>query len=122
MTALFMNLVQLRFDDRKAESLSEHITRQSWLRLAQAAAAELTLFVGPTAWKASLLLATIPPYINIIDNITSKEDKPTYANTVLRLKELNIRPTKQHEAPAAAAFTTGGQRPTKFCGYCKAKG
>lgn len=34
-------------------------------------------------WKTSLLLATFPrvqPYINIIQNITSTEDKPTYAH------------------------------------------
>jgi len=47
-------------------------------------------FVGSNGLEATL--PQLQPYINIIDNITSKEDKPTYANTVLRLKELNIRP------------------------------
>ena len=107
MTALFSNLVNLRFDDRKSSTLLDHISQfeRHWLKLTQAAAtgsptpgsmaADIKTFSQSDAWKASFLLATLPriqPYINIVQNITSTEDKPTYANVIIRLKEITLRP------------------------------
>lgn len=139
MTALFSNLVNLRFDDRKAHTLLDHISQFEghWLKLAQAAAtgsttpgsmaADIKTFSQSDAWKASLLLATLPriqPYINIVQNITSTEDKPTYANVIIRLKEISIRPkgagvkSESGSEPQAAFVSTLRVR----CQYCKSKG
>ena len=104
MTALFSNLVSLRFDDSDGSTLMDHIVQfeGNWLRLAAQAAAtgsstagsmaaDIKTFSQSDAWKAYILLATLPgiqPYINIVQNITSTEDKPTYANVIIRLKEI----------------------------------
>ena len=109
MTALLLNLVTLRFDHRKGSSLNDHINEFEghWLKLAQAAAAgsstkgsmaaDIKTFSQSDAWKASLLLATFPriqPYINIVQNITASEDKPTYANVIIRLRDITTAKSK----------------------------
>ena len=64
--------------------------------------------------------------MNIIDNITSKEDTVSYANTVIRLKKISERPTTRRQArtdsdEVSTAFVTE-DRPRRFCGYCKKVG
>lgn len=105
LTDLFINIMHLRYDDRKG-SLEGHIStfELHWIKLVQAAeagssvdrsmAAGIVTFTRSDAWKASLLLGTLPRiqlYINIIKNITSGGDMPTYANVVLCLKELTTQ-------------------------------
>lgn len=93
--------VSTRFDDRKT-NLSDHIAafEMAWLRLAQnvttatpgtgSIAAGIKNFTLTDSWKAAMVLQSLPriqPYLNIVMNITSSEDTPTYANIVIRLKE-----------------------------------
>jgi len=128
------NIMHLKYDDRRDGSLAEHITKFEghWLKLAQVAQAGhstkdfLAEGIHPLttsdAWKGALLLSTLPriqPYINIMDNIISKDDKPSYSGIVMRLREINSRSIKKEEKiePLAAFYTQ-----TCFCAYCKAKG
>jgi len=113
--------MHLKYDDRKYGSLADHISKfeAHWLKLVQAAQAghntkdSLAEGIHPLttsdAWKAALLLPTLPriqPYPNIVDNITSKEDKPSYSGIVMRLREINPRSTKREEKvePPAALY------------------
>lgn len=140
LTALFANIVHLKYDDRKDGTLPEHITtfKSHWLKLSQAAAtgeagslaADIRTFVQSDGWKASLLLATLPrfqPYANIIDNITSKEDKPTYANTVMRLREIppqikRLEKNNEYTEPPAAFASFQKYNVRTPCAYCKKQG
>jgi len=135
LISLHANIMHLKYDDRRDGSLAEHITKfeSHWLKLAQAAQAghstkdSLAEGIHPLttsdAWKGALLLSTlsqIQPYINIVDNITSKDDKPSYSGIVMRLREINPRSIKKEEKiEPPAAFYTQTQR---FCAYCKSKG
>jgi len=127
--------MHLKYDDRRDGSLAKHITKFEgyWLKLAQAAQAghsikdSLAEGIHPLttsdAWKGALLLSILPriqPYLNIVDNIISKDDKPSYSEIVMRLREINPRSTKKEEKiEPPAAFYTQTQR---FCTYYKAKG
>jgi hypothetical protein len=112
-----MNLINIKFDDRKT-TIVEHtkLFETAWHRLAQLAtngrsrttnntnpilADAIYPFTIHDGWKASLLLASLPkfqPYINIVDNIISKDDAPTFDTVVMRLKEVQNRPrnTRSH--------------------------
>lgn len=147
LSALLLSITNLRFDDRK-NSITEHITsfENKWLMLSQnvstttagtdSLAAGIKHFVATDGWKATLLLSTlphIPTYQNIVSNITSGSDAPSYATVVLRLKELSAwnprrEQRKEDQQEPAAAFVT---HPAAFaayqsvqnpCGYCKNKG
>ena len=61
-------------------------------------------------------------YLNIIANITSKDDKPSYSGIVMRLWEINPRSIKKEKRiePPAAFYTNSQTR--CFCAYCKPKG
>ena len=137
LSALLLNVVNLKYDDRKIP-VSEYITsfENKWnlLRLNTSSTtpgtntlgAGIKNFVNTDAWKATMLLSTLPKiatYQNIMDNITGLTVEPSYTQVVLRLKELSerhttrSRPSTTGEAPSAFATTT-----TMFCGYCKKKG
>jgi len=90
LISLHANLVHLKYDDRKDRSLADHISKFEghWLKLAQATqtghnvkgslAEGIYPFTTSDAWKAALLLFTPPriqPYLNIADNIPSKDGK-----------------------------------------------
>ena len=115
-------------------SLAEHIIKfeSHWLKLAQAAQAGHSTkdslaegiypFTISNAWKGALLLSTLPwiqPYINIVDNIISKDDKSSSSGIVITLREINPCSIKKEEKiePLAAFYTQ-----THFCAYCKSKG
>jgi len=131
---LHANIMHLKYDDRRDGSLAEHITKFEghWLKLVQAAQAGHSIknslaegiypLTTSDAWKGALLLSTLPriqPYINIVDNITSKDDKPSYSGIVMRLQEINPRSIKKEEKiePLAAFYTQ-----IRFCAYYKVKG
>ena len=124
--------VNNRFDDRKT-TLTEHNAAfdTAWLKLTQnvssaesdnrTLAGAIKNFAQCDAWKATILLASldslprIQPYINIIDNISSKEDTPTYANTVISLKDIYTRiPTGSKKHLRNTEY--------KGCSYCKVRG
>ena len=139
LSHLFYSITRSKFDDRKT-TIKAHIEsfEKGWLSLAQAVATAtpsatipdgaIVHFTKSDTWKAYTLINSFPriqPYINIIDNITSKEDTVTYANTVIRLKEISERPVRQQgrtdsEEPTTAFATE--DRPRRFCGYCEKAG
>ena len=133
--------ISTKFDDRKI-TLAEHIStfEAAWLHLAQnvatATAGTNSMAAGiknltlTDSWKAAMLLQSllkIQPYLNIVMNIASSEDTPTYANVVIRLKETQYNKVRSHTtastsdstATTASAFATSER---KSCGYCKSKG
>ena len=114
--------VNTPFDDCRI-SLLEHITafESAWLRLAQnvstavagtdSMAAGIKAFTLTDSWKAAMLLQSLPkiqPYINIVMNITSSHDTPTYANVVIRLKETQHKPGNQKSHCITANTDTSG--------------
>ena len=116
MSALLLAIVKLKFDDRKT-IMTDHIAvfENKWnvLRLtAESAtmgtdsmAAGIKSFTLSEGCKATMLLATLPQiqtYQNIIDEITSSNDAPIYANVVLRLTELSDK-THQYTHLTATA-------------------
>lgn len=141
LTALLLAITNLRYDDRK-NTISEHISsfETKWLMLAQnvsgttagpaTMASTIKHFVGHNGWKASMLLSTlphIPTYQNIVSNITSASDVPSYTTVVLRLKELSAWNTnrgerKNNESQEPAAAFAAYQQVTNPCGYCKSRG
>ena len=136
LSHLFYSVTGSKLDDRK-NTVKTHIEmfEKEWLCLAQAVATvtpsastpdgAIVHFTKSDSWKAYTLINSFPctqPYINIIDNITSKEDAVTYANTVLRLKEISERPSRRQdktEEPSTAFAIE--DRPRKFCGYCRGR-
>ena len=138
LSHLFYSVTGSKFDDRKG-TIKAHIEifEKAWLCLAQVVAlvtpsastpdGAIVHFTKSDTWKAYTLINSFPhiqPYINIIDNITSKEDSVTYANTVLHLKEISERPSprrQQESDEPTAAFSTE-DRAQRFCGYCKKAG
>jgi len=127
----------LKYDDRRDGSLADHITKFEgyWLKLAQAAQAGhstkdslaegIHSLIISNTWKDALLLSTLPRiqlYINIVDNITSKDDKSSYSGIVMRLREINPRSAKKEKKiEPPAAFYTNNQI-QRFCAYGKSKG
>ena len=127
--------ISTKFDDRKT-TLTEHIAtfEAAWLRLAQnvatatagtdSMAAGIKYFTLTDSWKAAMLLQSLPkiqPYLNLVMNITSSQDTPTYADTIIRLKKAQqTKSSKATEATiSASAFITTER---KSCAYWKAKG
>lgn len=139
LSALLLSITSFRYDDRK-NSMNEHITtfKTKWLMLTQSVAtatagtttlaAGIKNFVMTDGWKATLLLSTLPhlpTYQNIINNITSEADAPSYATVVLRLKELTAwssRQNRKEEQPEPAAAFATYRTVQNPCGYCKSKG
>ncbi|KAF8434254.1 hypothetical protein BGX38DRAFT_1275659 [Terfezia claveryi] len=126
----------LRFDDRKT-TIADHITtfegKWNLLRLNTATAeagtnslaAGIKNFINTDAWKATMLLATLPKfqnYQNIIDNITSTSEDPSYGTIVLRLKELSERSRTSQQREKSAEPPSAFATVTKNCTYCKSKG
>lgn len=139
LTALLQAITSLKFDDRKG-TIQEHIAafESRWNALRQNVASEtasatsqagaIKNFANNDAWKASMLLLSLPnisSYENIVNNITSSSEEPSYAKVVLRLRELSQRSHHRKDAttPTApqAAFATS-QYATKTCTYCRSKG
>jgi len=100
LISLYTNIIHLKYDDRRDGSLANHITKFEghWLKLVQVAQAGhstkdcLAQGIHPLTssdtWKDAFLqsiLLRIQLYLNIIDNITSKDDKPSYSGIVMRL-------------------------------------
>ena len=123
-----------KFDDRKG-TIKAHIEifEKAWLCLALVTPSASTPdgaivhFTKSDTWKAYTLINSFPhiqSYIKIIDNITSKEDSVTYANTVLHLKEISERPSprRQRESDKPTAAFSTEDRAQRFCGYCKKAG
>jgi len=137
LSALLLGITKLRFDDRTT-TITDHIAtfESKWNILRQTTAtatvgtdslaAGVKTFVNTDAWKATMLLTTLPnitTYQNIINNITSGSDDPTFATVVLRLQELATmtKPSstkRNSNIDPQSAFATS----TMFCGYCKRKG
>ena len=131
--------ISSKFDDRKV-TLAEHIStfEAAWLHLAQnvatatagtnSMAAGIKNFTLTDSWKAAMLLQLLPriqPYLNIVMNITSSEDTPTYANVVIRLKETQYNKVRSHTSASESTTATASAFATtekKSCGYCKSKG
>jgi len=102
---LFYSVTGIKFDDRNT-TIKAHIEafERAWLQLAQAVATAtassttadgaIVHFTKSDTWKAYILLNSFPriqPYHNIIDNIANKEDTVSYANVVIRLREISDR-------------------------------
>jgi len=141
LTSLLLNITTMRLDDR-ATTINEHIMtfEKRWAILRQTVASAtadsttqagaIKYFASSDAWKATLLLGTLPKiqlYQNIVDTITAGTADPSYNSIVIKLKELNDRPTarkfkKDEPLEPPSAFATEGTRERKFCGYCKSKG
>ena len=140
LTAPLLAITTLKYDDRK-QSISEHISayETKWNILRQTVASEtagsnsqaasIKHFINNDAWKASMLLASLPHialYQNIVDNITRSSEEPLYSKVVLRLRELSDRSKIRKKettntAEPSAAFASE-DRTRRFCGYCKKAG
>ena len=123
----------MTIESSQSASISAHLKRNGihyGRRLPprrQTQAASIKHFINNDAWKASMLLASLPHialYQNIVDNITSSSEEPSYAKVVLRLRELSDRSKQRKKdittAEPSTAFAT--DRSQKFCGYCKKAG
>jgi len=135
LSALLLGITELRFDDRTT-TITNHIAtfESKWNIFRQTTAtatigtdslaAGVKIFVNTDAWKVTMLLTTLPnitTYQNIINNITSGSDDPTFATVVLRLQELAIKPSstkRNSNTDPQSAFATS----TMFCRYYKRKG
>src|SRR5207302_249803 len=135
LSALLFNITNLKFDDRTT-TLNDHIMafENKWNILRQSTAsaimgtdslaAGIKAFVNTDAWKATMMLATLPKiatYQNIINNMTSGITDTTYATTIVRLRVPRICPSQSRkdkllEAPSAFSTTN------MFCGFCKKLG